>query len=101
YRAFVANSSEAIWRFELEELISTDLPATEQIEHFYRYGYLGECNDAMAGMYGFESAEEIVGARLGDLLVRDDRANVEYLRAFIASGYRITEAESHEVDREG
>jgi PAS domain S-box-containing protein len=101
YRAFVRNSSEAIWRFELEEPVSINLPEDEQIELYYRYGYLAECNDAMAAMYGFSHAAEIVGARLDDLLVREDERNVEYLRAFLRSGYRLTEAESHEMDREG
>ncbi|HEX8844508.1 MAG TPA: PAS domain S-box protein [Pyrinomonadaceae bacterium] len=101
YRAFVSNSSEAIWRFELEEPVPVELPIAEQIELYYQHGYLGECNDAMAEMYGFRRAEEIVGARLDDLLVRDDPRNVEYLRSFIESGYRLTEAESHEVDKEG
>ncbi len=101
YRAFVRNSSEAIWRFELEEPVSVDLTEDEQLDLFYRHGYLAECNDAMAEMYGFTSAEEIVGARFGDLLVRDDPRNVEFLRSFLRSGYRLTEAESHEVDRDG
>src|SRR5215218_3278129 len=101
YRAFIANSSEGIWRFELEEPVPTDLPEGEQIELCYRHGYLAECNDAMARMYGFERAEDITGARLADFLVREDPANVEYLRAFIRSGYRLTDAESVEVDREG
>jgi PAS domain S-box-containing protein len=101
YRAFVENSSEGIWRFELREPISINLPVDVQIEHYYRHGYLAECNDAMAAMYGFESAAEIVGAKLEDLLVRDDPNNAEFLRTFVNSGYRLTEAESHEVDREG
>ncbi|HEX8071764.1 MAG TPA: PAS domain S-box protein [Pyrinomonadaceae bacterium] len=101
YRAFIGNSSEGIWRFELEQPASVALPADEQIELFYRYGYLAECNDAMARMYGYERAEEITGARLGDLLVRADPKNVAYLRAFIAADYRLTDAESVEVDREG
>ncbi|HEX8852248.1 MAG TPA: PAS domain S-box protein, partial [Pyrinomonadaceae bacterium] len=101
YRAFIANSSEGIWRFELEQPVSIDLSEDEQIEHFYRHGYLAECNDVMARMYGFEHAGEVVGARLGDLLVRDDPKNEAYLRAFIRSGYRLTDAESVEVDRVG
>jgi PAS domain S-box-containing protein len=101
YRAFIANSSEGIWRFELEEPVDASLPEDEQIERFYRHGYLAECNDAAARMYGFERAEEMLGARLGDLLVRDDPDNVEYLRAFIRSGYRLADAESVETDREG
>src|SRR5215207_10084529 len=101
YRAFIANSSEGIWRFELEEPVPTGLPEDEQIERCYRHGYLAECNDAMARMYGYGRAGEITGARLGDLLVREDPANVEYLRAFIRSGYRLTDAGSVETDREG
>ena len=101
YRAFIANSSEGIWRFEFEAPLPTDLPEEEQIERFYRDCYLAECNDAAARMYGFDRAEEMVGGRLGDFLVREDPSNVEYLRAFIRSGYRLTDAESIEVDREG
>ncbi|HKS29128.1 MAG TPA: PAS domain S-box protein [Pyrinomonadaceae bacterium] len=101
YRAFISNSSEGIWRFELEQPVSTSLSADEQIEHFYSHGYLAECNDAMARMYGFERAEEITGARLGDLLVRSDPQNAEYLQSFIAARYRLTDVQSVEVDREG
>jgi PAS domain S-box-containing protein len=101
YRAFISNSSEGIWRCELEQPVPTDLPADEQIELFYQHGFLAECNDAMARMYGFDRAEEITNAQLSDLLVRDDPKNVEYLRAFIASGYHLTDAESVEVNREG
>jgi signal transduction histidine kinase len=101
YRAFVANSSEGIWRFEVEEPIPIDLHPNEQIDLFYRHAYLAECNDVLAQMYGFPSAEDLVGVRLGDMLVREDPANIEYLCAFIESGYRLIGAESHEVDRDG
>ncbi|HJQ33563.1 MAG TPA: ATP-binding protein [Pyrinomonadaceae bacterium] len=101
YRAFIANSSEGIWRFELDEPVPVSLPEDEQIELYYARGYLAECNDAMARMYGFERADEITGARLGDLLVRTDPANVEYLRTFVRAGYRLTDAVSVELDREG
>src|SRR5687768_6453039 len=98
YRAFIANSSEGIWRFEMDEPVPTDLPEDEQIKLYYRGGYLAECNDAAARMYGFERAEEMLGMRLRELLIPDDPDNVEYLRAFIRAGYRLTDAESVEVD---
>jgi PAS domain S-box-containing protein len=101
YRTFIEQSTEGIWRFELEEPVSPDLPEGDQIEHFYRHAYLAECNDAMAAMYGYERAEEIVGARLEDFLPRTLPANVAYLEAFVRSGYSLTDVESHEVDREG
>ena len=101
YRGFVEQSTEGIWRFELEEPVPTGLPVEEQIERFYSHGYLAECNDAMAAMYGYSRAEEILGARLGDFLPRPVPENVEYLEAFVRSGYRIADVESVEVDREG
>ena len=101
YRAFIEQSSEGIWRFELEQPLSIDCPEDEQIQHFYQYGYLAECNQVMAKMYGFSEAQEIVGVRLADFLIPCDPHNIEYLRSFIRSGYRLNDAESHEVDKQG
>jgi PAS domain S-box-containing protein len=101
YRAFIAQSSEGIWRFELEKPISLELAIGEQIDLAYKYGYLAECNDAMARQYGFDSADALIGARLGDLLIRDDPNNTEFLRSFMLSGYRLDDAESHERDANG
>ncbi len=101
YRAFIANSSEAIWRFELEKPIPVNLPEDEQIEMLFKYAYLAECNDAMARMYGYERADQIVGARIGDLLIKSDPLNIAHLRAFKRSGFNLADSESHEVDRYG
>jgi len=101
YRAFIANSSEAIWRYELEQPIPLALPVDEQIEMLLKHGYLAECNDAMARMYGYETADQIVGARIGDLLVFDDPQNIALLRAFKESDYSLTDFESRELDRHG
>jgi PAS domain S-box-containing protein len=101
YRAFVSQSTEGIWRVELEQPVSTALPALEQVAQMYRYAYLAECNHAMARMYGFERADELVGKRLGDLLVQDDPRNTAYLTAFVEHGYRLQAADSHERDRDG
>src|SRR5215212_3335044 len=101
YRSFVEQSTESIWRFELKEPCPTDLAPDEQVEHFYRHGYLAECNDVMARMYGYTRAQEIVGARLGNLLPPSIPENVEYLKDFVRSGYRLADAESQEVDRHG
>jgi PAS domain S-box-containing protein len=101
YRNFIERSTEGIWRFELEEPVPTHLASDEQIERFYRHGYLAECNDAMARMYGYTRAEEIVGTRLDELLPRMVQENVDYLRAFVCSGYQLTDVESQEFDQHG
>jgi PAS domain S-box-containing protein len=100
YRAFVQQSSEGIWCYETEEPISIALPALEQVTLFHHHGHLAECNDAMAHMYGASSAEELIGARVNDLLPLDEE-NRQYLLAFIDSGYRMIDAETHEVDKQG
>ncbi|HEY4592631.1 MAG TPA: ATP-binding protein, partial [Thermoanaerobaculia bacterium] len=101
YRAFIEQSSEGIWRFELAEPIPVDLPAEEQVELAYEHGVLAECNLVMARMYGLTAESEILGARLGQLLPATDPHNLKYLRNFVESGYRLTGAESHELDAEG
>lgn len=101
YRAFIAQSSEAIWRLELEQPIAVTTSEDEQIQQFYEYGYLAECNDVMAQMYGFCCAVEIIGIRLAQFLTPTEPENIQYLRNFIRSGYRLIDAESLEVDKQG
>ena len=101
YRTFLEQSSEGIWCIELEVPISLDCPEDEQIQHFYQYVYLAECNNVMAQMYGCSRAEEIISARLGDFLAPSDPHNIAYLRNFIRSNYRLIDAESHEIDKQG
>jgi PAS domain S-box-containing protein len=101
YRSFVSQSTEGIWRAELRAPIPIDAPWEVQVESIFRDGYLAECNDTMARMYGFEDAAGLVGVPLDQLLVRDDPRNVAYLRAFVESGYRLEGAESIELDRHG
>ena len=101
YRAFFEQSSEGIWCFELREPLPVELPEDEQIDRMFEHAHLVECNDAMARMYGVTSASELIGAPLRDMLVRTDPANLDYLRSFIRSGYRLVDAESREVDQRG
>jgi PAS domain S-box-containing protein len=101
YRAFIANSSEAIWRFELEQPIPVTLPDDEQMEMLFRGAYLAECNDVMAQMYGYETASQILGARLADLIIPSHPQNIAFFRALKSAGYRLTDVETQEVDRYG
>ena len=101
YRSFIAISSEGIWRFEIEEPIPVTLPVDDQIDLLYRFAYLAECNNAMARMYGYDSADQIIGARLGEIMPQSDPKNVDYLRTLHASGYHLNDVESSELDRYG
>ena len=101
YRRFVAQSSEAIFREEMDAPVSIDLPEDELVQHILFDSYLAECNDALARMYGFTSGEQLIGKRLSEMLVADDPRNVELTREYIRSGFNVVERESHEVDIHG
>ena len=101
YRAFIEQTSEGVWRCELRRAIDVRLPVNEQIDLIYTHAYLAEANNAMARMYGLDGADQIVGVPLSELLPRSDPANIEYLGAFIRADYRLTDAESHELGRDG
>ncbi len=100
YRAFVANSSEGIWRIEADPPISTSLPEDRQIDLMYK-AHIAECNDAKARMFGWAKSEDIIGKKVEDLLPRREPRSSESLREFIRSGYRVIQRESKEVDRQG
>jgi PAS domain S-box-containing protein len=101
YRLFVSQSSEGIFREELDAPVSINLPEGELVHHILFDSYVGECNDALARMYGLESGTELVGKRLTEMVVPDDPHNIELTREYIRSGFRVLERESHEVDIHG
>ncbi|HEV2398469.1 MAG TPA: PAS domain S-box protein [Candidatus Sulfotelmatobacter sp.] len=101
YRAFVAQSSEGIYRMEYVPPIPCHLSIREQIAQGFEVGILAECNDAMAKMYGRESARELSGQKLGDFLVLRDPLTMKFMGDFIQGGYRISDQESIEVDAQG
>jgi PAS domain S-box-containing protein len=101
YRMFVSQSSEGIFREDLDEPIPIDLPEDELIYRILHDSYLVECNDAMAAMYGLKSADELQGKRLTEMLLADDPHNIELTRHYIRSGFRVLDRESHEIDIHG
>ncbi len=101
YRAFVEQSSEGIFRIEYDPPVPCELPAEEQVRLGHEGGYMAECNDAMAKMFGRHSAQELMGKRLTEFLILQDPKTRQFMERFIRSGYRITDQESHEVDAQG
>ena len=101
HKAFIARSPDAMWRIEFEQPIAVALPAEEQIEKIYEYGYLAECNDALARFYGAETAEQMIGTRFGDLALGSTPRVRNDLRSAIATGYQYTTLETKPIDRSG
>jgi two-component system cell cycle sensor histidine kinase/response regulator CckA len=96
YRRFVAQSSEGIFRVDLHAPLPIDLPEDELVRHILHDCYIGECNDAMARMYGLPAGTDMVGKRLSELAT--DPNIVELTRTYIRAGFRLLDRESHELD---
>jgi PAS domain S-box-containing protein len=101
YRAFVASSSEGVYRMEFEPPMDTSLTPDEQVEQSYRHGRFAECNHAFARMYGFERSEDVVGRGLELMLPPGDPDARAYLRSLIDAGYSASDFESAERDQFG
>ena len=100
YRAFVAHSTEAIWCFSFEPPLDIGIPVEAQVAAAYDSCRLYDCNDQMAQMYGFENAEQIIGAPLGSMLPPTP-ANLAFLEALARSEYRLKDYESEERRPDG
>ena len=101
YRAFVQQSSEGIYRMEYNPPVPCYLNIAEQIQWGHQSGYMAECNDAMARMYGRDSAADLIGKKLSEFLILHDPVTMKFMENFIRDGYRITDQESVEMDAHG
>jgi PAS domain S-box-containing protein len=101
YRSFIAQSSEGVSRLEIDPPVPITLPEEEQIDRLYAGARIAECNDAMARMYGYDEASQLVGTKLADLHNVTDPTNRDQIRAFLRAGYRVSDSETREHDREG
>ena len=102
YRDFISRSSEGIYRIDFESPISIDIHPIKQVEKIIKYGFIGECNDAFAKMYGFDNSKKIVGKKLNvfygnDISDENLKANLQ----FVKNNYKITDVETHEYNSTG
>jgi PAS domain S-box-containing protein len=101
YRQFVEQSSEGIFRQDVDAPIPIDLPEDELVQRILHDSYMAECNEAMVKMYGEGTVQDVLGKRLTEFVDPRDPVNVELTRAYIRSGFRLLERESNETDLAG
>src|SRR5215207_4768850 len=103
YRNFVEQSMEGIWFLAFDHPIPTGLPAEEQVELIYKYGYVSECNDVLAHMHGYPSSEKMRGVRLLDLQAgtRPNEISSQATLKLVQDGYRSGNRETREQTRTG
>jgi PAS domain S-box-containing protein len=103
YRNFIERSMEGIWFLNFDQPIPTSLPAEEQVERIYKYGYIAECNDVLARMYGYNSSAEMRGIRLLDVEAGEElnETNYQATLKLVREEYRSGGRETAERTRDG
>lgn len=100
YRAFIENSSEAIWRLECNTIFTIDSPKQQQLDMLYRNFLVAECNDQFAQLYGFTKADDIIGRNFSELTPLTDELFSNNTN-FIESDYKIEGTLSREITPSG
>jgi len=102
YCDFVEQSTDGIWLLGLDRPVSLDQPPEEQVRQVRARGYVAECNDALARMYGYEAREDMIGKRFPDLYGdTPSEGNFQSSRQLVREGYRSFDRLTEEVNSQG
>ena len=103
YQNFIENSAEGIWLLSFYKPISIELPHEKQVDLIQNTGYVAECNQALANMYGYSSREEMIGKKLLDDLYggQATEANTQSTLKLVCEGYRSSDRLTEEVNKKG
>ncbi len=98
YRAFIANSSEAIWCYEMRVPVPVDAPIEQQVRAMADGARLSECNRVLARMMGAEKPVDLLGSHLRDIGSRNFLFD---LYQFVEQGYQLVDHEIFRKDERG
>lgn len=94
YKAFIANSSEAIWCYDMVPPISVDQPVEEQARQMAERARLSNGNKMLVSMLRVESLKDILGTGLRD---SGSTRYIFDLHFFVQNKYHLVD---HDVIRE-
>jgi signal transduction histidine kinase len=93
YRAFVANSSESIFRTELAEPMPITLPVDEQIDWLRKHMFVAECNPAFLAAQGITAPAGGAGGTNPGTHPPWSNWYLERVREAIANNYQVKDIE--------
>ncbi|MBA2457716.1 MAG: PAS domain S-box protein, partial [Gemmatimonadales bacterium] len=100
-RFFFEQIADGVWRAEVDPPLPIEAEEEEQVRRCATTARLVDCNEAMLRMYACVEPAQLVGSRLGDSFDLSDPRSLGFFRAFVRGGYRASDLESNELDRNG
>ncbi len=102
YESFISNSHEGVYCLEFDEPIDINLPIEMQIDTVYEFGYIANCNLAIANMYGLNSIDDLLNKRIIEIHGGNDNPkNRETFKRFLENNYSSQDLETEELDKDG
>jgi len=101
WRNFLSHNVAGIWRFEFSKPMPLSLPVDEQIEWMMDRSVLVEVNNVAAKMYGFSSADDVVGKTYREIFEYDEKAGRETIQTWIKQGYKFDRYEDYRITYTG
>ena len=101
YKTFIEQSIAGIFCRELKKPVSIDCSPEELVYHLNKYGYISECNAAMAAMCGFERKHDMENCSLNQLLKSNDAETLQFIKKFAGNNFKLVNAELREKNQNG
>lgn len=98
YKAYRANSTDAIWCYDLKPPVAVTLPVDEQAKAIARNAFLSECNDLLLRMMGLQDKKQILGS---DLTKVGSKNYIFDIHTFIQNKYQLSDHEIVQNRRRG
>lgn len=99
YKNFIEQTSEGISYLQFSKPIKTGTTQKKLIKDIYRYGYISDCNDSFAKMYGLNSRKDIVGKKLIDIHGTDNNEiNLKAFKDLIECNFKVHNVITEELD---
>lgn len=95
YKAFIANSSEAIWCYEMEPPVAIDASVDDQASAIASSACLRDGNQVLAQMLGARRLDDVLGSGLRDTGSRDYLFDLHH---FVAQQYQLIDHRSTRLD---
>jgi PAS domain S-box-containing protein len=100
FRSLIEQTTDAVFCYEYDPPIPTDLPIEEQVKLLYD-GVLVECNDVCAKSYGALRAQEVIGRTLTELFGTTSGSLDKLFTELIQGGYHIVDGQGVEKLEDG
>lgn len=102
YKAFISQSTEGIYRLEFSKPLDLTKPNDLLVEEYFESGFIAECNNAFAKMYGYVDYSEMINKKLSELYDKNLlEENAKTISDFLSNGYLISNAETIEINSRG